>query len=139
MPLSSSRPSVVSSPARGLGLARGLLPVHTFLVGRSLQRRRLEVALAAGALSPPAGEHGVVDLAFIAAPNEDRLAGRPHLLALADIDQRERPRIVDRGSEVDVQPGRAQRPTEAHRLVEQPSPIDFRPPGVEIITPFSIA
>ena len=56
------------------------------------------------------GRTPVVRLELVAAAHEDGRAGRPDLLAVADIDERQRPREVDRGPEIHGQPARPAAP-----------------------------
>ena len=142
------RPRQSSSPAVGIGMPRSSGPRSSALVARQSARPRpvgsspSELGRSAGRwsggawkspwrrrpLAPPAIEDGVVGLAVVAPPDEDGLAGGSDLLALADVDQRQRPREVDRGAEVDVEPGGPQRPSEADRLVQQASTVDLGAP-----------
>ena len=82
---------------------------------------------ARAAPPPPAVEGRVVDRPIVAAPDEDRRAGRPDLLAIADVDEGQGAGEVDRGAEVDRQPRRPQRPPEPDRLAEQAPPVDLGP------------
>ena len=80
--------------------------------------------LAPAALAPPAVEDPVVDLAVVAAPDEDRRPGGPDRALVADVDERQGPGVVDRRAQVDRQAGRPQRPPEPDRLGEQPAAVD---------------
>ena len=105
-----------SSPASG-----SLAPA---CVGRPARRRRPVAAAAAPGsrpareprAPPEAVEDRVVDLEVVAPADEDRRAGGPDLLAVADVDDVERAGEVDRRPEVDRQPGGAQRPPEPDGL-----------------------
>ena len=90
--------------------------VHVGVLAR--EGRRGEVAgQARAAPPPPAIERGVVHRPVVAAANEDRGAGGRHLLAIGDVDERQRPGEVDRGAEVDRQVRRAQRTVRSRPLL----------------------
>ena len=98
MPRSSGSLAARSSPASG-----GAGPGASVLERRrpsSAERRSgwNSPATRRSAPPPPAVEDRVVDRPIVAAPDEDGGAGRPDLLAVADVDERQRPREVDRGA-----------------------------------------
>ena len=98
IPPSSVWPGRRSSPggARPSSVALDIVA----LVGR--ERGRLELAgMSPAALAPPAVEHRVVDRPVVAPPDEDRRAGGPDLLAVADVDEGQAAGEVDRRAEVD--------------------------------------
>ncbi len=95
---------------------------------RLLAWRRALRALAGQAPAappPPAVEDPVVHLAIVPPPDEDRGTGGPHRLAIAHVDERQRPRIVDGGSEIDREARPPERPTEPDSFGEQPPPVDL--------------
>ena len=87
----------------------------------------MTITLAPTSGPPPAVEDDVVRLAVVPPPDEDRFAGGANLFARAHVDEWQRAGVVDRGTEVDRQPGGPQRPPEADRLVQQPPAVDLRP------------
>ena len=117
-------------PAFGAGFRDGR--AGRLLVERGVvwgaQRGRLEfVGEARATLAPPAIECGVVDRPIVTTADEDRRAGRLHLLAIGDVDEGQRPREVDRRAEVDREARHPQRPPEADRLAEQAPTVDLGP------------
>ena len=127
MPRSSASCSARWSPGIGSALAARLLAVDG-LARSGAGAAAPEVALAPVALAPPSIEHGVVGRSVVASTDEDRLAGGADLLALADVDERQRPGVVDRRARSMCSPAARKRPPEPDGLVEQPTPIDLRAP-----------
>ncbi len=76
------------------------------------------------ARAPESVEHPVIDLAIVTPADEDRLPRAAHLLAIAQLDQGHRPREVDRGAQVDLQPGGSQLAPEEDGRAQQPAPVD---------------
>ncbi len=119
-----------SSPSAGIGVPRSSAPRLAPLVaglgrlapGASSSRaassgvRRRSARISLGDARPRGARQKrsndrVVDLEVVAAADEHGGAGRLDLLAVADVDERQRPREVDRGAEVDGRPAaRSARP-----------------------------
>ena len=119
------------------GARRALEPAQRLAVARRLHGRVAAARLVGSAVSgsgivvggrslgsviaaaPEAVEGLVVRLALVPPAYEDGRAGRPDLLLVADVDERQSAGEVDRGAEVDPQPDRAQGPPEDDRLAER--------------------
>ena len=117
-------------PAERLAVAR---PLHgrvtrLALVGlgrlRVRHRGRRQVVGERHPAAPETIEGLVVRLALVPPAHEHGRAGRPDLLLVAHVDERESAGEVDRGAEVDAQPDRAQGPPEDDRLAEKSSAVD---------------
>ena len=121
--------SARSSPGIGWAWPARLLAVHVGVLGRTLERRRLEIALAtacAGATSDRTPRRRSAGRRAGGRRWPRRPPGPARARPMSTSGQR--PGEVDGGPEVDVQAGRAQRPPEPDRLAEQPPPVDLRPP-----------
>ena len=108
----------------------GRLVLRAGFVARRLGRQRtILVGQTRPARSPEPLEDHVVDLDLVAAPDEDGFAGRPDLLAVAQLDDTQGPAEIDRGTQVGGQPGQPELAGEADRPTQEASAIDGRAPG----------
>src|SRR4051812_47416187 len=107
----SRHPPLVTLERHGIGLSAGLTVER--VVGEG------EIAGGLGERAPVAIEDLVVDLEVVLPANEARRAGGSDLVALGEIDDRQRPCEVDRRADVDREAGTAKGPSEAHASAEQ--------------------
>jgi len=103
---SSTVDGLVAAGRHGLAPCLGSIRAGV-VVHRPTERRRLEVTGAPPTRPPPAIEHRVVDGPVIAAVDEDGGPGGAHLLARADVDERQGARVVHRRAQVDRKTRRA--------------------------------
>ena len=126
---------VASSPSCALLAGRRADAVSSALdavLGRPPAARRSVGALPAAA-TPPAGEDRVVDLAIVAPPDEDRLAGGPDRSRSPMSMRVEGPGEVDRGAEIGRHAGGPQRPPEADDSARRRRPSTSGPHGARTI------